>query len=151
MKFKLDIQSRLESLLQESTIKLYVLKSSIDELKAVGEKASTALSWAQSCCEILDDTNHEGSNAHLKLVKFLGKFDFRNNHSLINNNNSHLESKDKKRHYFVASQDNDLRSALAKIPGVPTIYLNKVTLVLEAPSSASKNYSSEVRSLLFRL
>lgn len=47
---------------------------------------------------------------------------------------------------MVATQDKDLRLFLASIPGIPLIYLNKVTVVLEPPSQASKTQSSEVGS-----
>lgn len=50
-----------------------------------------------------------------------------------------------KRRYFVASQDKDLRQGMSSIPGIPIIYLNKVTLVLEPPSTASQNYRNTVR------
>ena len=44
--------------------------------------------------------------------------------------------------YIVATQDKKLRSQCAYIPGIPTIYLNKVTMILEAPSSRSKEAST---------
>jgi rRNA-processing protein FCF1 len=52
----------------------------------------------------------------------------------------------KSRRYLVASQDKDLRNSLGYVPGVPLIYLNKVTLVLEPPSQTSKEFNKEVRS-----
>ena len=47
--------------------------------------------------------------------------------------------------YLVATQDQDLRRTLAHIPGIPLIYLNKVTLILESPSQSSYEYNKEVR------
>jgi Fcf1 len=49
------------------------------------------------------------------------------------------------KNYFVASQDKDLRMRVGSVPGVPIIYLNKVTLVLEPPSQDSRDFSKEVR------
>lgn len=43
--------------------------------------------------------------------------------------------------YVVATQDKSLRLQLAQIPGVPLIYFNKVSLVLEPPSEASKQFN----------
>ena len=55
----------------------------------------------------------------------------------------------KKKRYFVATQDQELRRALAYVPGVPLIYLNKVTLVFETPSQSSLQFNKNVsRNLL---
>lgn len=54
----------------------------------------------------------------------------------------------KKKRYFVATQDQELRRALAFIPGVPLVYLNKVTLVFETPSQSSLNFNKNVSTLL---
>lgn len=53
----------------------------------------------------------------------------------------------KKKRYFVATQDQELRRALAYIPGVPLIYLNKVTLVFETPSQSSLNFNKNVSNI----
>ena len=53
-----------------------------------------------------------------------------------------------RRNYFVATQDKDLRLAIGRIPGVPLIYLNKVSLVLEPPSVVSRNFGEKVFLLL---
>ncbi len=45
---------------------------------------------------------------------------------------------------MVATQDDDLRKLLNRVPGVPTIYFNKVTLVLESPSETSLKFSNQV-------
>ena len=49
--------------------------------------------------------------------------------------------------YMIATQDKDLRNKLGDIPGVPIIYLNKVTLVLEPPSIASKQYNQSSENM----
>lgn len=48
------------------------------------------------------------------------------------------------KHYLVATQDKKLRKKIAHIPGIPLIYLNQVTLLLEPPSTASKEYNRNV-------
>lgn len=58
----------------------------------------------------------------------------------------HAKSSKSPKHYFVATQDQDLRNALERIPGVPILYLNKVTLVLSNISRASLEYNSRVAS-----
>ena len=40
--------------------------------------------------------------------------------------------------YIVATQDEQLKEKLRRIPGVPIIYANKTSLMLETPSSASQ-------------
>jgi rRNA-processing protein FCF1 len=62
------------------------------------------------------------------------------------NTSSPFFSKTKKifKRYFVATQDKDLRLALSNLPGVPLVYINKVILVLEPPSSTSKAFAKQV-------
>lgn len=121
MKYKLDVRHRLESLLQESNMKLFVLQSTIDEMRSVGQKATEALAWAQECCEVINDTQTTSNNPLDRYKKIL-----------------------EKKRYFVATQDRDLRGALNSLPGVPVLYLNKVTMVLESPSKASLEYNNKV-------
>jgi len=53
--------------------------------------------------------------------------------------------KTKMRRYLLATQDQELRRSICSIPGIPLIYLNKVTLLLEAPSHSSLKYNQQVR------
>jgi hypothetical protein len=56
-------------------------------------------------------------------------------------------SDSRSRAYFVASQDKELRAIInARIPAVPLIYLNKVSLVLEPPSEASRKYKMRIEN-----
>eukprot|EP00607_Mallomonas_marina_P010073 CAMPEP_0182418306 /NCGR_PEP_ID=MMETSP1167-20130531/2776_1 /TAXON_ID=2988 /ORGANISM="Mallomonas Sp, Strain CCMP3275" /LENGTH=150 /DNA_ID=CAMNT_0024592453 /DNA_START=333 /DNA_END=785 /DNA_ORIENTATION=- len=50
------------------------------------------------------------------------------------------------RNFFVATQDKEFRQQLRRIPGVPIMYLNKVILILEPPSDASKEFRNELES-----
>lgn len=56
-----------------------------------------------------------------------------------------------KKKYFIATQDKDIRQAVGNLAGVPTLYFNKVTLVLESPSEASKNFNNQVAEIHFQL
>jgi hypothetical protein len=73
MKNKVDLQERLRKLLQGEEIRLYVTKSSVDELTAVGEKAASALEYARACCTIIEDGNIPGETPAEKLTDFLSK------------------------------------------------------------------------------
>lgn len=74
LKYKLDIKHRIESLLQESNVKFFILKSVLDEMRLVGDVASSALAWAQECCESLDDSKlNEVSTPLDRLKNFLGE------------------------------------------------------------------------------
>lgn len=59
--------------------------------------------------------------------------------------------KTKVRRYMVATQDGEVRSILRTIPGVPVLYANKVTLILEPPSEASRRFSAKVCSMHARV
>ena len=55
-------------------------------------------------------------------------------------------TKSSRKHYFVVTQDTELRATLGARPGIPLLYLNKVTLVLEPPSGQSQEHNKEVNS-----
>ena len=74
LKVKLDIQERLDKLLQGETIKIYVLKSVLAELAAAGSKTASALEFAKSFCDVIDDSMFEGDTPCEKLKALLGKF-----------------------------------------------------------------------------
>lgn len=133
IKYKLDIRDRLEKLLQSGKVSFHVLQSVITEMKKVGKSAENAINFANSYCEIINDDKVAGESPNEKLQNFLAKSD---KESLI----------EKRKKFFVATQDQELRQKLGNQPGIPLIYLNKVTLVLEAPSKASQNFSSQVET-----
>lgn len=136
IKFKIDIKERLGKLLQGSDCKIYVLKSVIEELITVGAKAKQALDFAKTYCESIDDSQFRGENANDKTISMMKK--------------QHEEwlaaPTQRKRKYMVATQDKDLRSILGHVPGIPLIYLNKVTLVLEPPSAISKDFNEQIEA-----
>jgi U3 small nucleolar RNA-associated protein 23 len=136
LKYKVDLKERLKSLLQGADTKLYVLKSVLDELRQVGSKAKGAYDFAASFCEILDDAVFRGENVNDRILAMF-----------------HQQHEDwvsapakRKKKFFLATQDRELRACLALVPGVPLIYLNKVILVLEPPSVASRDFNLKVES-----
>lgn len=128
LKHKFDVKHRLESLLQDE-VHLYILNSSLEELKLVGENASAAVDFARTCCELITDNTTEG-DPRTPVLQFLGGI-----------------AQGSRRRYFFASQDDILRNLVKDLPGIPTIYFNKVTLVLEAPSRASQSFTTEVNTI----
>ncbi|KAL1256127.1 hypothetical protein QQF64_014188 [Cirrhinus molitorella] len=48
-------------------------------------------------------------------------------------------------HYFIASQDRELTTALKKIPGVPLLYIILNTMVLDKPSESSLKHVEAVQ------
>jgi len=134
IKFKVDIQERLERLLQGGVVKIYVLKSVLDELRQVGAKAKSSLDFATSFCETLDDSKHRGDTASERIIAMM-----RQQHS-----DWLAAPSQHKRRFVVATQDKDLRAALGHIPGIPLIYLNKVILVLEPPSPTSRDFNQRL-------
>ncbi|XP_051527418.1 rRNA-processing protein UTP23 homolog [Myxocyprinus asiaticus] len=48
-------------------------------------------------------------------------------------------------HYFVATQDQELTTALKKIPGVPLLYIILNTMVLDKPSECTLKYVEAVQ------
>jgi rRNA-processing protein FCF1 len=73
LKVKLDIQERLDKLLQGETVRIHVLKSVLTELAAAGPKTSTSLEFAKSFCNVIDDSMFPGDTPCEKLKAMLGK------------------------------------------------------------------------------
>ena len=145
IKLKVDIKDRLQKLLQGEEVRLYVLRSVLVELQQVGAKALSTLEYAKSFCEVIEDSRFQGETPKDRAICMM-----RQQHrdwiaaSSSTPSSSSSSSSARIKRYFIASQDRELRSALGSTPGVPLIYLNKVTLVLEPPSSASLEFNKEV-------
>ena len=73
LKVKLDIQERLEKLLQGETVRIHVLKSVLAELLAAGAITAAALEYAKTFCSVIDDSMYEGETPCEKLKAMLGK------------------------------------------------------------------------------
>lgn len=118
-------------------MKLYVQQSVLDELQTVGAKVAQALEFAREHCEIIDDGHCVGETAGEKLQQYISKIDLYATSKLHHTGDlatppaaeaSTPTTSHKRFYYFVATQDNDLRSALNHIPAVPLLYLNKGSL-----------------------
>jgi U3 small nucleolar RNA-associated protein 23 len=72
LKNKIDIKERVQRVLQGEEVRYYVLKSVLDELRSVGEKAADALQFAQSCIP-LDDSRINGLTPTDKTIGFLSE------------------------------------------------------------------------------
>lgn len=129
--FKIDIRDRLLKLLQCTQIRIYILQSALNLLKS-----KEALAFATSQCTVLEDDHLSGDSPAWKLVSFQRKI----HEEYINN----ASTKHKMKRYLIATQDGNVRTELRTIPGVPVLYANKVTLILEAVSEASKSFNTKV-------
>ena len=136
LKLKVDIIERLTKLLQVHEVKTYVLKSVVSELKLVGAKAQSALDFTARTCEVIDDDHVYGCNANDKTIALMK----------TQHQDWLVAPTARKRRYMVASQDKDLRAILGHVPGIPLLYLNKVTMVLEPPSSVSKDFNLQIEA-----
>lgn len=139
LKYKVDVRDRMEKLLQDTNVKLYVLRSVLIELEKTGDKAKPALQFAQSYCETIEDSSTKGETVIDKVLGLVGT-------------QGHAESKiSKSRKYCVATQDKEIRAVLGSKNGVPLIYLNNVTMILEPPSNYSKEANVEIEAAKMKL
>jgi len=56
-----------------------------------------------------------------------------------------LVGSDNREHYWIATQDRDLRRALSEIPGTPSLFLTAHGLTIEAPSEVDKKSVEQVQ------
>jgi U3 small nucleolar RNA-associated protein 23 len=143
IKSKVDIKERLSKMLQlvyGEEIKLYILKSVLNELELVGNKVIATLEFAKKYCTVVDDSHTSSIPDHSPAQRVKIFFDKLQKERLLNAKIS------KSKKYIVASQDKDLRQLLANVPGVPLVYLNKVTMVLEPPSNKSKDFNCQIEA-----
>ena len=134
-KYKIEIYDRLAKLLQCSEVRLYALRSTLKALQSGSLSSGEAHQFVISRCKVVDDDHLTDESPSLRLVSY---------HRKVHEEYLNSQSKTKVRRYFVATQDGDVRTSLRMIPGVPLIYTNKVTLVLEPPSEASRNFNLKV-------
>ncbi|KAG4953159.1 hypothetical protein JHK87_038753 [Glycine soja] len=102
-----------------ATIKLYTTRCVLAELKRLGSSYSEALEAAHKL--IVARCEHEKcKSADACIMEVVGE------------KNSE--------HFFVASQDTDLRKQLQEVPGVPLIFGLRNALFLESPSAFQRQY-----------
>ncbi|CAL0318431.1 unnamed protein product [Lupinus luteus] len=101
-------------------VKLYTTRCVLAELKQLGRSYSEALEAAQQL--IIARCEHEKcAKADACIMELIGQ------------NNSE--------HFFVASQDTELRKKLQEIPGVPLIFGLRNALFLEPPSAFQRQHA----------
>ncbi|KAK1567191.1 hypothetical protein Q3G72_009198 [Acer saccharum] len=115
-----------------ASVKLFTTKCVIDELKGLGESHSEALQAAHKLTIARCEHEREKS-ADACIMDVIGE--------------KNLE------HFFVATQDVDLRKKLQEIPGVPLIFGLRNALFLEQPSTFQRQFvkaSEEGRSRMMQ-
>ena len=144
LKYSVNVVDRFQKTLQGAQVKFYILRSALDELNALGEKGGAALVLANAYCETIEDDfiDTKVSRANTSKKGSGGSSSGDSEGSKANSCLAHFKflndsAKKGDHRYFLATQDHQLRKSAAKVPGVPILYLNKVSLVLEAPSEAS--------------
>lgn len=73
LKHKIDILDRMQRLLQGAEVKLFVTRSSLNELSKIGESGTASLSYANEFCTILEDGSMSGITSADKLLRLLGE------------------------------------------------------------------------------
>lgn len=74
LKNNINIADRLAKMLQGEEFTLYVLQSSLDELRTIGAKGETALAYGLHKCTALDDSGISGDTPFNKMVGYLGTY-----------------------------------------------------------------------------
>ncbi|KAK7335869.1 hypothetical protein VNO80_27973 [Phaseolus coccineus] len=109
-------------------VKLYTTSCILAELKRLGRSHTETLEAARKL--IVARCEHDRCVTAVDCIK-----------EVVGENNSE--------HFFVASQDTELRKELQEVPGVPLIYGLRNALFLESPSAFQRQYvktSEEERS-----
>lgn len=132
LKNNINIADRLGKLLQGEQFSMFILRSSLDELRSIGEKGKAALDFGLQQCTVIEDSDIAGANPFDKTIGYI----------LRTSGKEVL----KKKRYFVCTQDRDLRAVLGSMPGNPLLYLNQVSLVMEPPSQNSLENSKKIEA-----
>lgn len=130
IQMKIDIFDRVPKFLQTKECKFFVPQAVLHELKLLGNEMSEAIKLCRHFV-ILDHDGRDRDHDHDRVDVSQAMLD------LIGDSNAGR--------FIVATQEQGLRSALRKIPGVPIMYLNRSVLVFEEISQVTldlKNSSS---------
>ncbi|CAI9096358.1 OLC1v1032480C1 [Oldenlandia corymbosa var. corymbosa] len=109
-------------------VKLFTTRCILAELKSLGDSYNESLNAAQTLATARCD--HEKRKSAVNCVA-----------DVIGENNSE--------HFFVATQDAELRKNLQEVPGVPLVFGLRNALLLEQPSAFQRQFlksSEEARS-----
>lgn len=110
----------------DGTIQLLTTRCVIAEGEALGPQLSGAVSIAKRC-KLHKCSHHKKAVPAAECIQ-----------SMIGTENP--------QHYFVASQDRDLKHHLQKIPGVPLLHIYRNTILLDKPSVSSCKASDKLQS-----
>lgn len=117
---KVDIISRLRKHLGGEKFTLFVPRSVVKELQALGKLVEAALDFVHSNCEVIEECEASSSS----------KSPTDEIRSLVGSSNS--------KKYLVATQEEGLRTHLRSMGGVPMFHIQRTVVLLESPSSASR-------------
>ena len=121
-------------------------RSVLHELRRIGEQVQQAAEYAGAQCEVIDDSQYEGTPAE-KLPQFLRECLFdgwtceRVDRLVISqhDNDCYPCAGASTEKYFVATQDAELRHELRSVAGVPLLHLNKVSRDCETAIELASN------------
>ncbi|CAM9311787.1 unnamed protein product [Pylaiella littoralis] len=133
---KVDIEQRLASVLQGAPMQMFVPRSAREELKALGPGFKESYSFAVGHCRGLPlppdrtpaagGSDEEGEGGETKN----GPDPAKEILATIGADNAGK--------YLVASQDENLRVKLRRVPGCPLVFVSRTVLLMEQPSGKSK-------------
>ncbi|GMH24427.1 hypothetical protein Nepgr_026270 [Nepenthes gracilis] len=106
------------------SVRLFTTRCVAAELKSLGNSHSDSLKAAQNNFKIASCDHEKRKSAVACIMEIIGQ------------GNSE--------HFFVATQDTDLRKNFQNIPGVPVIFGLRNTLFLEQPSSFQREFVKSV-------
>lgn len=110
------VRDKVPALLGDAQASLLVPTAVVQELTQLGEPVAAATALAQTFKSI----KYGGGSTAAAAIQ-----------ALVGTRNKHK--------YIVCTQDAALRDTLARVPGVPLVYLNHCALVLEPPSRTSRD------------
>ncbi|CAL5412897.1 hypothetical protein CsSME_00029578 [Camellia sinensis var. sinensis] len=103
-----------------ATVKIFTTRCVLAELKSLGESYSESLKAARNLFTARCD-HEKRKSAVACIVEIIGE--------------------DNPEHFFVATQDADLRKNLQEVPGVPVIFGLRNALMLEPPSAFQHQFA----------
>ncbi|CAM9701609.1 unnamed protein product [Ectocarpus fasciculatus] len=142
MSSKVDIEKRLASVLQGAKMHLFVPRSAREELKALGPEFQKAYNFAIGHCRGLPPPPNEnpagGSGSGLGSDEEGGGGGGGEKGPDPAKEIIAAIGADNEGKYLVASQDENLRVRLRRVPGCPLVFVSRTVLVMEQPSGKSK-------------
>ncbi|XP_031378682.1 rRNA-processing protein UTP23 homolog [Punica granatum] len=119
---RVDPADRAISNILSAPVKLFTTRCVLEELKRLGRSHSEALATARSFAVARCD--HEGKTKADSCIL-----------EVVKENN--------REHFFVATQDADLRRKLKEMPCIPIMFGLRNVLFLEQPSAAQRKYAKD--------